>query len=309
MKHAVIDLGSNTVRMSVYDLADDSFRLILSKKELVGLIGYSEKGMLSSEGMVRVTAAMKEMKETASAVGIESLRCFATAGVRSIKNAEELLEKVLQETGIAIQVISGEEESRLDFLGAWHPQGISEGLVMDMGGGSTEIVRYKNMKIENAVSLSFGSLSLYRRFVSKILPNKEERNELSEFIQKQLSPIEWLADSAEHIILIGGTARAVARLHQHFHKTEEQNLQGYAFPAEDIVKLLQYFKENKKDFIRSTLKVAPERIHTVLPGLMTFYEILELTGCKTISLSRTGVREGYLQQYATQGAFNKQETE
>ncbi|MFA9379702.1 MAG: hypothetical protein ACERKO_01460 [Acetanaerobacterium sp.] len=297
MKQAVIDLGSNTVRMSVFDVNGRQYQQILSEKELIGLIGYIEKGVLSQDGMIRVTDAIQNFKSTAEAIGISAVHCFATAGVRAIKNAEELLEKVERDTGVRIQIISGEEEARLDFMGALRPNGVSEGLVIDMGGGSTEIVRFKGMDTENIISMPFGSLSLYRRFVGKILPKKEEREEILEFVQRQLEPIEWLPESGEHVILIGGTGRAIARLHRGQNAREEENLHGYTFDAEDFDRLLYYIRHNKKSAIRSIFRVVPERIHTIVPGLITLSALCKTAGVTSVSISRTGVREGYLTEY------------
>lgn len=297
MRYSVIDLGSNTIRMSVFDAEDGKYHQILSEKEMIGLIGYAEKGILSPDGILRVTETMKTFCETSRAIGAEAVHCFATAGLRSIKNAEEIVAKVADATGVQIQIISGEEEARLDFLGAYHPEGVTEGLMVDMGGGSTELVRYRNGEIENAVSLPFGSLNLYKRFVSKVLPGKEEFAQITEFVKKQFAFVDWLPESAEHLLLIGGTARAIARLHRELNAREEDSLQGYTFDTEDYPKLLYYATHKKKSAIRSILRVSPERIHTIVPGLIAFTLLAETVGCKTASISRTGVREGYLKEY------------
>ena len=297
MRYTIIDLGSNTVRMSVFEVENESYRQILSEKETIGLIGYTDKGVLSPDGILRVTETIETFCNTSRAIGVEQLYCFATAGLRSIKNAAEIVDKVEAQTGIHIQVISGEEEARLDFIGAFHPQDIAEGLLVDMGGGSTELVNYKNCGIEKAVSLPFGSLNLYKRFVSKVLPNKDEKEQITEFAKKQFAFVDWLPESAEHLLLIGGTGRAIARLHRELYGREEEALQGYTFNTEDYAKLLTFVAEEKKRAIRGILRVSPERIHTIVPGLIVFSQLVELAGCKTASVSRTGVREGYLKEY------------
>ncbi len=250
--------------------------------------------MLSADGIIRVTDAIRSFQATARAIGIEQVHCFATAGVRAIKNADELLEKVERDTGVRIMIISGDEEARLDFLGALRPDGVNVGLVVDMGGGSTEIVRFKDTALENIVSLPFGSLSLYRKFVTKILPKKPERAEIAQFVQNQFGALDWLSESGEHMVLIGGTGRAIARLHRGQNGREEENLHGYAFDAEDFERLLYYIRHNKQSAIHSIFRVVPERIHTIIPGLIALDALCKTAGVKTVSISSTGVREGYL---------------
>jgi exopolyphosphatase/guanosine-5'-triphosphate,3'-diphosphate pyrophosphatase len=297
MRHAVIDLGSNTIRMSVYDEADGYFKHILSEKELIGLIGYTNKGILQEEGILRVIETVKSFGETAAAIGIDSMGCFATAGLRIIKNADEVVRRVLEKTGIKVNIISGEEESRLDFIGVWRPEGIDEGLVIDMGGASTEIVRFKDGLIENSISLPFGSLLLFKRFVEKIIPDKKEIKQIRTFVKLQLSSAEWLPNSADHICLIGGTVRAIARLHRELYGRENDDLQGYSFGARDISEMLDRVQRMGSDGVKLLTRVAPERIHTIMPGLISYTQLIKVIGCQTASISRSGVREGYLREH------------
>jgi exopolyphosphatase/guanosine-5'-triphosphate,3'-diphosphate pyrophosphatase len=297
MRLAVVDLGSNTVHMSVYDMKEEGYRHILSEKELIGLIGYAQKGVLSQDGILRIVETINSFNETAKAIDVDTLSCFATAGLRSIKNADEVVDTVEKETGVRIQIISGEEEARLDFVGVMRPAELTEGLVVDMGGASTEIIRYKNNEIENTISLPYGSLYLYKRFVSKIVPNKDEIMSIRDFVSKQLSVVEWLQESAGNVCLIGGTARAIARLHKELNGRESEELQGYSFNACDFDRLLDYLVKKKKVGARDIIRVAPERIHTIMPGLIAFGELVRIAGCSTASISRGGVREGYLKEY------------
>jgi exopolyphosphatase/guanosine-5'-triphosphate,3'-diphosphate pyrophosphatase len=297
MRFAVVDLGSNTIRMSVYDENHDTFRQILSEKEIIGFLGYTEKGLLMEDGILRIVEAVKSFSETAAAISTDHLGCFATAGLRSIKNSDEVIARVLKETGVKISKISGEEEARLDFIGAWRPEGLDDGIVVDMGGGSTEIVRFIGGVIENSISLPFGSLFLYRRFVEGIVPTEKELGHIKKFVSKQLSCVDWLPGSAGHICMIGGTVRAIARLHRELYGRENDDLQGYNFKAREMADLFKRINSMGNDGLKFLIRVSPERIHTIMPGLVTFSQMIKIIGCKTVSISRSGVREGYLKEY------------
>ncbi len=296
MRTAVIDLGSNTVRMTVYDGTEAGFTPILSQKEVVGLIGYTEDGMLTEDGILRLTEAIRGFRATGGAVQVQRYGCFATAGLRAVRNADEVVRRIQAETGVEARVIGGEEEARLDYAGAYRPAGLGRGLVVDMGGGSTELIRFDGEKALNTVSLPFGSLLLFRRFVGGILPGEKELRHIRHFVRKQLGCVEWLPGCASHACLIGGTARAVARLHREIFGREHDPLQGYTFDAGDLRAMIRTLGD-KKSAARLLTRVVPERIHSILPGMTGLLRIAGTAGCATLSISLTGVREGYLQQY------------
>lgn len=303
-RFAVIDLGSNTIHMSIYDETENGLSQILNAKEIVGLINYSREGVLLPDGILRISETIQGFCRTANAINATRINCFATAGLRSVRNAGEVIDAIEKKTGVHIHVISGEEEARLDFLGAWRPKSAQEGLVTDMGGGSTEIVCYQGDQIANSVSLPFGSLFLYKRFVSKILPKDHELTDISNFVKKQLTALEWLPNSGKSICIIGGTARAIGRLHRELYGRESDDLQGYTFDAHEIKNMLELLAKKKSPVIHDILRVTPERIHTILPGLVTFAELIHITGSEQISISKNGVREGFIKAYAM-GAPNE----
>ena len=296
MRYTVVDLGSNTMRMSVYE-RNGSLRHIMSEKEMIGLIGYTTDGILSEDGITRVSDVLRDFKETADAIGTDYFSCFATAGLRNIKNTEHAVGLIRERTGVDVAVISGEEEARLDFIGAIGDCGLQAGLMADMGGGSTELVRFEGRHICNSTSLPFGSLFLFKKFVGEILPIRSELKDISKYVESQLENLEWLTGAGEHLCVIGGTARAAARIHQELFENRLYELQGYTFAADEFKKTLKTLTGLDKKCARVIARVAPERMHTILPGLAAFSQIVKYSGCKTVTVSRSGVREGYLNEY------------
>ncbi len=298
MRRAVVDLGSNTMRMEIYDEVKGKMKHIVSAKDVVGLISYTEKGILSEEGMLRMVDALCGFRETADALNVEHICCFATAGLRAVKNADEAVQLAEERTGIVIQVISGEEEAQLDFVGAHIPDDVTDGLVVDMGGGSTEIVHFSGAKSKEFISLPYGSLYLYKRFVKNIIPTSGELQKIKKYVDHQLGKIEWLQDVKGHICLIGGTGRAIVRLHRDLYKRPAEPLDMYTFPSPDIKNMENWVMAHKKMGAKRVLRVAPERIHTILPGLAAIGRLIVHTGSASVSLSSGGVREGYIRKTA-----------
>ena len=302
LRYAVVDLGSNSIRMSIYDLENDKLNCILNQKEFIGVIEYVKNGILSEKGIIRILETLNSFLGIAKTIGTDHFYCFATASLRNINNTKEVIIRVINETDLEINVISGEEEARLDFLGAYGSLDFKDGLIIDMGGGSTEFIQFENGVIRNLISLPFGSLYLFKKYVDEIIPNRKEIKIIKSHVQNQLINIGWIPNSCDKVCLIGGTARAIARLHKDLFSRNKEKLQGYTFDSTDIKLLVDAMNPSEKDGIKMLTRISPERIHTIIPGLIAFSEILNLSGCKTITISKHGVREGYLGEYVLNNA-------
>lgn len=171
----IVDLGSNTIRLSVYQCQGEKFHLLTHRKVTAGLADYVEHGALSPQGIQVACQTLNDDRLLMENLGFAPPRVFATASLRNISNTEEAVAQLQAETGLNVEVLSGTEEARLSFLGAAHGNGPASGLLIDLGGGSTELVRYENYLLQNACSLSVGSLSLFSRNVSGLHPDKKER--------------------------------------------------------------------------------------------------------------------------------------
>ena len=144
---------------------------------MTGLAGYVTDGQLSSQGVKKLIKTLNSFKKTAQAFQIKKMYYFATASLRNIDNSKEVLKKVKKETGICIELISGEEEGYLDYYAVSQEMHLEKGILIDVGGGSSELVGFRNGKVLGNKSLPIGSLSLYRQYVHGILPTLEERKE------------------------------------------------------------------------------------------------------------------------------------
>ena len=140
--YAIIDIGSNTIRLNVYQVEEDgAIHSIFQSKETAGLAGYvQEDGSMSREGLDRAADALLRFRSILDALHIENRAVFATASLRNITNSEEAVFQLQERTGLMIRLLSGREEAILDYVGA--TSGMEEreqGMVLDIGGGSTDI--------------------------------------------------------------------------------------------------------------------------------------------------------------------------
>ena len=291
--YSVIDIGSNTIRLVVYRVDDEGITAILNNKYTAGLAAYVDKrGEMSEEGIERLVEVMGKFRDTVDLLpGCETLP-FATASLRNISNRESVIERVREATGFDIRVLSGYEEAMLDYRGAVRSLPGEEGLLVDVGGGSTELVFFRAGRAATARSVPLASLSLLHRCVSGIIPTAGELAALKAEARTALA--NALPDSqgyaAQPMCGVGGTARGALALYRGM--VGEPPREGY--DTQFFSKVLRQAQDNPKKLTRRILKIAPERIHTMLPGIALLSAAAELYGSRTVITSPYGVREGYM---------------
>lgn len=133
MKIGIIDIGSNSIRLTVYETRFDEFRILFKEKIMAGLASYVEKGALTEEGIDAACSAILEFRGILDALKITHFKVFATASLRNIKNTEEALAQILEETDSAVEVLSGEEEAYLGYFGVMEELDLKNGVIVDIG--------------------------------------------------------------------------------------------------------------------------------------------------------------------------------
>lgn len=290
--YCVIDIGSNTVRLVIYRMTEAGPQAILNNKAAVGLAAYVDReGALSQEGIDRLIGALQEFRQALELLPRCRVFPFATASLRNICNTDDVVRQVEAACRMRPQVLTGREEALLDYRGALSVLDPAGGVMADVGGGSTEVVLFREGAVLAAESLPFGSLNLYRRFCRDVFPAprelKEMKRELREALKQALPSPEDLPTRT--LCAIGGSARGVlAMARQEGRGTE------LTYPAGYLKALLTRGEEQPKKLLQQILRIAPDRVHTLLPGALILRVIARAYGCETVSTSPYGVREGYL---------------
>lgn len=287
----IVDLGSNTIRLSIYHWEGQDFRLLLNKKTMAGLAGYVQGGVLSDSGILVACRTLSSYRALLDNFQVSKMHVFATASLRNISNTGEAVETIRDVTGIPVEVLSGDAEAALSFKGAVLPGGVSTGLLADIGGGSFELVSYEDMSITSACSLPVGSLSLYTRFVNGLFPTPEERKAMRAYVEEQLDHARTAGVRRSRLCGVGGTIRALNKLSVDvFHKPPESR----SMTAEELRELYKLLKKDGRDTLRQILHAASDRVHTLVPGLVILNTIIKAYGVEQVTASSSGVREGYL---------------
>ena len=292
MKQAIIDIGSNSMRLTVYEVAGETFKILFREKSMAGLAGYVEEGRLSPEGIARACSGLLEFRETLAALDITAVAVFATASLRNIFNTAEAVWAIQTATGFSVEVLSGTEEALLGYYGAGLEVHCTSGAFLDIGGGSTEVVVFDQGQPVQSASFRMGSLSLYRSYVKKILPGDGALKRMKEAIEETVEEKALLDFSrCTHLICVGGTARAALKLAKRVCRLPETT---NSITIGQLDRVCQELCASQKQAADLILKIEPERIHTMIPGMLILRHMVQGFGAGRVIVSQYGVREGYL---------------
>ena len=298
MVQAIIDIGSNTIRLAIYKVEADKLTVLLNKKHTAGLASHMKKGKMMPEGIDKACIALDDFKVLLDNFNITNVAAFATAALRNVSNSTEAVAEITERTGVPITVLSGSEEATLDFVGATHVMEAKDGLLIDIGGASTELVIYRNATIVNAISIPLGSLNAYSQYVDGLLPDKSERKAIKEAVLLELEDyIELDAEKQMFVCGVGGTIRAASKINNFLFNLPNDNSEIKAPNVKKMIKLLENDEDDNlisSETLDILLKTVPDRIGTILPGMIILHTLIKYFKSETIVVSSFGVREGYL---------------
>lgn len=295
MIHAIIDIGSNTVRMAVYQLSGASVEQVMKKKDTtVGLASFIRDNVLEQRGIERLIYALQDFRKLLAALRISSVTIFTTGALRNAANSCEAIGEIKERTGLDVYVIRGEEEAELDFIGATHDLAAEAGLLVDIGGASTEIVHYEAQQIVRKVSLPVGSLYLHTKFTKDVLPSGTELLAMREDAESIIAAAGGFDGVCGLPICgIGGTFKGTAALCAALFEGAD----GHTIEPGWIGEVLGRFacdRELSEEEAILLMRTVPDRMHTILPGLVIADILARRFAAPTIAYSDSGVREGYI---------------
>lgn len=292
--YGVVDVGSNTVRLCVYDVTDGGHKVkvVINRKSMAGLAAYVVDGVMSEEGVQAAICSINKCLKRAAYMNPARVDVFATAVLRNIKNSKEAIRAIEDGTGCKIVLLSDEDEAHLGFVGASFKDQLTHGVLLDIGGGSSEVTLVVDGRDVSRASLPQGSLSSYKKYVADILPSQEEFAAIGESIRAMLQTDAH--GMAEHRVRrlfgVGGSIRALA---------EVNALLRPGAPTKDLSRehadlLVEDLFLRRKAFVEAVLHAAPERLHTIACGLAILMELFNDFDAETLHICSAGVREGYL---------------
>lgn len=296
MLYAMIDVGSNTIRMAIYEIDGDRVEMQMKRKHTVGLASYVKDHTLQRAGIDKVVEIIQEYRNFLDDLGIHSVTAFTTAALRNAINGADAVREISHRTRTNLTIMSGDDEATFDFIGATHDLIEDTGLLVDIGGGSTEIVYFAQREIKVKVSLPIGSLNFHTRYTgSHILPNAEELAEMYAEAEATVAAVqEFQAVSHAQICGIGGTFKGAMALYNAMYGLPKRNMRMELARLREILR--RFLRDHELIVPDKILlmRTVPERMHTFMPGLVIADVLAKRFGTLSIIYSDSGVREGYI---------------
>ncbi|MGG3573209.1 exopolyphosphatase [Bacillus gobiensis] len=293
-KYAIIDIGSNTMRLVIY-LLDKSGRLkeIENAKAVARLRNYlSNDGFLTEEGIQKLISTLRSFQEVTRHHQLKEVKCVATATIRHAKNQQTILKRVQDETDFDMRILSEYEEAYFGYLAVVNSTPFTSGVTIDIGGGSTELTYFEDRKLVSYHSFPFGALSLKKQFVKAEKPTDIELKAISDFISDQFKSLEWVQDKRLPIIGIGGSARNMVQVHQEYTGYPVSGLHQYMMCSKDICEINDFLKPMTFSELQRVDGLSKDRADIILPAIEVFKCLLDTVNTDQFVLSRKGLRDG-----------------
>ena len=296
---AVVDIGSNSTRLLIAELADHRVtRELVRHSEVTRLgSGVDVDGRLREDAMERVFRTLDgykaEIDEHACAVGVAVL----TSAVRDSANGEEFADQVRRRYDLEPHVLTGDEEAQLTFLGATSerdPADRTPTLVLDIGGGSTEVVIGAGSEVGFHVSTQAGVVRQTERHLHRDPPDPAEMGNLIADVREILDakvPTDRRR-AVEHGIAVAGTATSLAPIAQHLDPYDPERVHGYLLSAGECDRILDELSAMTVEERRHVPGLHPDRAPTIVAGVLIFREVLRLFGLDQIEISEHDILRG-----------------
>jgi exopolyphosphatase/guanosine-5'-triphosphate,3'-diphosphate pyrophosphatase len=286
---AVVDIGSNSVRLVVYDGLRRAPTPIFNEKLLCGLgRGVATTGRLNEEGMARAFGALKRFRALARQIGAKEVYAVATAAAREAKNGEEFVDEAEGALGANIDVLSGKEEARLSAMGVMAGISGADGLVGDLGGGSLELIDVSGGKIRQGITLPLGPLRLIDMSGSSIA---KARDIIGEYLDS--SPLV-ASLKGRTLYAVGGTWRNLARIHMGQTRYPLHVLHQYQVAREQARSVADLVAHLSVSSLKDIRTVSRSRSDTLPYGALVLEQLLGRSRAKDVVVSIYGLREGLL---------------
>ena len=291
MRIAGIDIGSNTSLLLIIEKTKEGFEVLSDKIYFTRLAENIEQRLEFSESALsRLDMAFSSMRETLNKWQVNRLSIVATSAARQAKNKNRLLELGEKYNLSPIKIISPEREAELTFIGTFFGLGHepSQPLVVDIGGGSTELVSSKR-----SYSLNMGSVSLTERFLSPKAPSPADRLSLTQYIQSQLKNVEsFLKADYDALIFTAGTPTTLAFMEK--QTSDFNNVHGLLLREDQACFWLEKLSVLSVEERKKVPYLPEHRSDVIISGLSLLQEILKAAGKKEFIVSATGVRYGLI---------------
>lgn len=291
----IIDIGSNSVRLVVYErTANGAHRVADSSKRPARLSErIDENGELPGTAIEELIDTLNHFTMICTHNHTSHIRAVATAAIRNAKNRTVILDRIKKETGLTIELLTGEDEASYGFLGMINSINIRDGFLIDIGGGSTELSLFRNRALVRSISFPFGCVSLNKRFGTKGLLQDDELKALEQLVLEAVRNEPWTFESPGlPLVGVGGTVRALGKMHQAAYKYPFPQTHNYPATSEQVDELFHQMRKLPLEKRRKLPGLSKDRADVVVPGVAILRVLFRATKAAYYRICGAGLRDG-----------------
>src|SRR4051812_10900839 len=290
---AVIDCGSNSFRLVVFTSTDTWWKRTDEIHEAVRVgEGLDATGELGAQPMERALETLDLYAHFCRATGIDRIRPVATSAIRDASNQKAFLKAARERSGLEIEVLAGEQEARYGYLAAVNTTTLSQGVVLDLGGGSMQLTRVEDRKAIDGRSWPFGAVRMTERFMPEGgKAKRKQMKALRDHVAAGIEHASWL-DEGGRLTGIGGTVRNLAAAAQLAAGLPSYGIQGFRVSRDALAELIDTFADLPPEERASVPGIKLARADLILAGALVIDSVMEVGGFGMIEATDAGLREG-----------------
>ena len=306
-RYAAIDIGSNSVRMQTAEVLPGTPARILAADREVTRLGSSvfRTGLVSQDAMTFVCQVLARMAETYRKFDVHGVRAVATAAIRDASNQAEFIQRASEAAGTRVEVISGPEEARLIHLGvqsSWpHPD--KRILIIDVGGGSAELILSESGILREGVSRPLGAVRLSEVFLKSDPPQEVELLRMEEFIEEKLQQVLRRINvfGFDRTIATSASAAAVVCAINRIPRARREEADHLRATVSQLRKFYREMSGSTLAQRKKAVGVGPRRAELIVAGAAVFLKVLEMFNTPSLYYSTAGVRDGIIADLTARG--------
>lgn len=297
MRIAGIDLGTNTILMLIADVSSKGTIIPVADFHAIARLGerVNKTSEISPQALDRAIQILKDYKLKTIEHNVEKIYCVGTSALRDAKNSQWATDIIKNEVGISVDVISGELEALLSFRGT--VEDTSYSVVLDIGGGSTEIIIGENESITFRNSFNFGVVKLTEKYISVHPPSKENIDAVKNDVEKKFREIEKKLIQGR-VYAVAGTPTTIAQVVQGLKEYDRTKVDNFILKLDDIIYVRDLFISMSIEEMISKLNIPPLRADVITAGAIILETFCKCSDIDKLIVSDKGLRYGVVKYFA-----------
>lgn len=298
-RYASIDIGTNTVLMVVADVTDDGLIIPITEEQRLPRLGKNVDAnrIISKDSVHRVLTTLLEYKKIAQSLQVSEIFACGTSALRDASNRDTVIESIQNETGIAVEIISGETEAKYTYIGALSAfQTLSPNTgVLDIGGGSTELVIGNNASMIAHYSLDIGAVRVTERYFNSLPPSRHSLAEAEKNIRDTIVK-NFVSVELERLIGVAGTVTTLAAIDLDIPQFSADLIEGHIISSQKIESMYREFSHYSLDDMRRIPQIVSGREDILFAGIVILKTFLTIMKQNAIIVSTRGLRYGQIKE-------------